>query len=188
MKKNFLIVGLGNPGSSYELTRHNIGYMVVDQIADNFNCSFKRRFKYKIARFKHHHNNIILMKPTIYMNLSGKAVYKGIKKYNIAFSNLLIISDDLNLPLGKIRLRAKGSAGGHNGLKSIIDNLNTEMFPRLRIGMAGKNKFSDVIKYVLSPFDHHELEQVSQVVKLGDQCVKHFIDFGLTSAMSEFNN
>ena len=183
-----MIVGLGNPGSSYELTRHNIGYMVVDQIANIFNYSFTRRFKYKIVRFKHHHNNIILMKPTTYMNFSGKAVYKGIKKYNIAFSNLLIISDDLNLPLGKIRLRAKGSAGGHNGLKSIIENLNTEMFPRLRIGMAGKNKIPDVIKYVLSPFDHQELEQVNQVIKLGAQCVKHFIDFGLISAMSEFNS
>ena len=128
------------------------------------------------------------MKPITYMNLSGKAVYKGIKKYNIAFSEVLVISDDLNLALGKIRLRSKGSAGGHNGLKSIIENINTEMFPRLRIGIAGKNKISNVIKYVLSPFDHQELEQVNQAVKLGAQCVKHFIDFGLTRAMNEFNS
>ena len=187
MKNTFLIVGLGNPGVRYKLTRHNIGYMVVDQIAKHFNCSFKRHFKYKIARFNLRHYKIILMKPTTYMNLSGKAVSKGIKKYNIILSNLLVISDDLNLPLGKIRLRAKGSAGGHNGLKSIIENLDTEMFPRLRIGMTGEDKISNVINYVLSPLDHKELAQVDQVINLGARCVEHFINHGLTTAMNEFN-
>jgi len=127
------------------------------------------------------------MKPSTYMNLSGNAVKKGIKKYNIVLSNMLVISDDLNLPISKIRLRAKGSAGGHNGLKSIIEDLNTESFPRLRIGIAGENNPADVIKFVLSPFSKKEIEQVDQVVNLATQCVKHFLESGLTSAMNEFN-
>ncbi len=183
-----MIVGLGNPGEKYRLTRHNIGYMVVDQIAKKYNCSFKRRFKYSIAKFDFFQKKVILMKPSTYMNLSGRAVNKGIKKYNITLSNLLIISDDLNLPLGKVRLRARGSAGGQKGLKSIIESLNTEKFPRLRVGIAGENNISDVVEYVLSPFNKNELNQVEQVVNEGSLCVKHLIEYGVSKTMNKFNN
>ena len=187
MESSSLIVGLGNPGEKYKLTRHNIGFMVVDQIAKKFNCSFKRRFKYSITTFGCFQKKIILIKPTTYMNLSGKAVNKAIRKYNITLSNLLIISDDLNLPLGKIRLRTSGSAGGQKGLKSIIECLNTEKFPRLRVGIAGENKISDIVEYVLSPFNKNESTQVEQVVNEGMFCVNHLIEYGISSAMNMFN-
>jgi PTH1 family peptidyl-tRNA hydrolase len=187
MKSSSLIVGLGNPGEKYKLTRHNIGFMVVDQIAKKFNCSFKRRFKYSITTFGSFQKKIILIKPTTYMNLSGKAVNKAIRKYNIALSNLLIVSDDLNLPLGKIRLSSSGSAGGQKGLKSVIECLNTEKFPRLRVGIAGENKISDIVEYVLSPFSKNELTRVKQVKNDGSLCVMHLIEFGINSAMNEFN-
>ena len=183
-----MIVGLGNPGKKYKLTRHNIGFMVVDKIAKKYNCFFKRRLKYKIAKFEHNQNTIILMKPTTYMNSSGIAVNRGIRKYNIVLSNLLIISDDLHLPLGKLRLRTGGSAGGQKGLKSIIECINTEMFPRLRIGIAGENNISDVVKYVLSPFRNEELDQVKLALNAGKQCALHFVDCGITSAMNKFNS
>jgi len=188
MKSSFLIVGLGNPGEKYQLTRHNIGFMVVDEIAKKYNCSFRRRLKYKIAKFEHNQKTIILMKPTTYMNLSGIAVVRGIKKFKIVVSNLLIISDDLNLLLGKLRLRSRGSAGGQKGLKSIIECINTEMFPRLRIGIAGENNISDIVKYVLSPFRNEELDKVELALNEGKQCALHFIDFGITSAMNKFNS
>jgi len=188
MESSSLVVGLGNPGEKYKLTRHNIGFMVVDQIAKEYNCSFKRRFKYSITQFDYYQKRIILMKPATFMNLSGKAVSKAIRKYNIALSNLLIISDDLNLPLGRLRLRARGSAGGQKGLMSIIESLNTEKFPRLRIGITGENSISDVIEYVLSPFDKNELNQVEQVVNDASQCVEYWIEYGISSAMNKFNS
>ncbi len=182
-----MIVGLGNPSEKYKSTRHNIGYMVVDQIANKYNCVFKRRFKFTIANFKFHQNNIFLMKPTTYMNLSGLAVKKGIKKHNIALPNLLVISDDLNLSLGRIRLRVKGSSGGQKGLKSIIENIDTETFPRLRVGIAGEKNITGVVEYVLSPFANEELNDAELAVNSAVESVLHYIDYGIASAMNKFN-
>jgi len=188
MNASYLVVGLGNPGEKYRLTRHNIGYMVVDQIANKYKCSFKRRFKYFVAKFNFGHNKIILIKPTTYMNLSGLAVRKGLKRFKVDLSNLIVISDDLNLPLGKIRLRAKGSAGGQKGLKSIIENLNSEKFPRLRLGIAGDKFISDVVEHVLSPFGKDEVNKVDQVINEASLCIMHLIEYGISKTMNEFNN
>jgi len=188
MESKFLIVGLGNPGKKYKLSRHNLGFMVVDKMAAKFQCSFKRvSWQFWAAKIRYKDKSIILMKPATYMNLSGKAVYKGVKKYNTTLSNLLVLTDDLNLPFGKLRLRAKGSAGGHNGLKSIIEYLDTDQFPRLRIGIADKFSESDVVNFVLSSFEMQELKELDSIVERAVDCVLHFIDSGLKSSMDSFN-
>jgi len=187
MDSSFLILGLGNPGKKYKATRHNIGFMVVDQLAKEFNCSFRRHLEYEIASFNYQQKTILLMKPTTYMNLSGQAVVKVMTKNEIDLANFLVIVDDLNLPLAKLRIRPKGSAGGHKGLKSIIENLGTDFFPRLRIGIGGEKSISEVSDYVLTPFQPEEMGPIAASIKLSLQCVLFWIEKGIDQAMNEFN-
>ena len=144
-----LIVGLGNPGKDYEKTRHNAGFMCIDCVADKLNMKFDtKKFKALIAMGFVGGEKVILMKPQTYMNLSGEAVGECARFYNIDLEDILVISDDLDLPTGKIRLRAKGSSGGQNGLKNIIAHLGSQEFKRIRIGI-GNNKNYDTKDYVL---------------------------------------
>lgn len=144
-----LIVGLGNPGKDYEKTRHNAGFMCIDEVAKKLNMSFDtKKFKALIAMGFVGGEKVILMKPQTYMNLSGEAVGECARFYNIDLEDILVISDDLDLPTGKIRLRAKGSSGGQNGLKNIINHLGSQEFKRIRIGI-GNNKNYDTKDYVL---------------------------------------
>ena len=144
-----LIVGLGNPGKDYEKTRHNAGFMCIDEVAKKLNMSFDtKKFKALIAMGFVGGEKVILMKPQTYMNLSGEAVGECARFYNVDLEDILVISDDLDLPIGKIRLRAKGSSGGQNGLKNIIAHLGSQEFKRIRIGI-GNNKNYDTKDYVL---------------------------------------
>lgn len=152
-----LIVGLGNPGSEYEATRHNVGFMAVDRLAEKYNVSFKidKALKGMIASFNLNGERVVLLKPITFMNLSGESVKPVMNYYKIDISDVIIINDDLDMPVGKVRYRASGSAGGHNGLKSIIANLKTEGFQRIKIGID-RSKVIPVVDYVLGRFSNED--------------------------------
>ena len=183
----FLIVGLGNPTSRYRKTRHNLGFMVLDNLAKGWQKEFRKgKGHYKIIKTIIGSQKVILAKPTTYMNESGIAVYELVNKYNIELFNLLVLCDDLNLPLGKLRLRKKGSAGGHKGLASIIAALETDEFPRLRFGI-GYNPLMDVSEYVLSPFLPAERDVVNSMIEKGGKAVKDFVERGIEWTMNFYN-
>ena len=183
----YLIAGLGNPGEEYKLTRHNLGFMVADKLSTILDVKFKRKRLYRYASTNYENEDIVLLKPRTFMNLSGKAISAAMHKYHIDVSRLLIICDDFNLPFGKIRIRAKGSDGGHNGLASIIEYLNTEQFPRLRIGIGSDFSEEEVTDFVLSSFNVEESEQIKEAVDISSQAVLSFIQNGVTHTMNEYN-
>lgn len=172
-----LIVGLGNPGDEYENNRHNIGFIVLKELCKKIHANnFKKKRSYFIAD----KNDFLFLLPRTYMNLSGIAVRKAFRKYKIALNNLLIVLDDINLPLGKIRIREKGSDGGHNGLKSIIAELNSQDFPRLRIGIRSDiSEMSDVevsLKdFVLSDFTKEEKEGLENATTQAVDLISYFL-------------
>lgn len=157
-----LIVGLGNPGKDYECTRHNVGFILADLLARRENLLFKEKFRSKVASGIVHGVKTLLIKPQTYMNDSGKAVHKVVDYYNVEPQNVLIISDDVEIPLGKIRFRCSGSSGGHNGLKDIELHLGTREYPRLRIGV-GRQTGQKLRDFVLGRFSEAELTQLEQV-------------------------
>jgi peptidyl-tRNA hydrolase, PTH1 family len=185
----FLVVGLGNPGTEYAQTRHNLGFMLVEKLAAEASISVKRRECQSLmgsgiieaARVK-------LVRPQTYMNLSGEAVSCLTSKYEIeATKSLIVISDDLALPFGSIRLRPRGSAGGHNGLKSIIASLGTNEFMRLRIGIQPEHPLSDAKKFVLSEFSREEKRALDEILERSAQAVRSVIRDGIAKAMSLHN-
>ena len=182
-----MIVGLGNPGPEYTSTRHNIGFRVIDLLASDQNISLKTRKHqalYGLGIIED--QSIVLVKPMTYMNKSGEAVAALLRQYGIPPENMLVIADDLALDLGRIRLRAKGSAGGHNGHKSIIQSLKTEHYPRLRIGI-GKPGSEEVSDYVLSDFSYREKPVIEQVVQSAAEASKLFLKEGVERAMGKVN-
>lgn len=186
MAGTFLIVGLGNPGRKYARTRHNVGFMVVDSVARSFRVSFVRdHVHYWAAAIEDRSFAMILMKPATFMNLSGLAVSAGMRRYGVEPARALVICDDLNLTWGTLRLRAAGSDGGHKGLQSIIANLGTEQFPRLRVGIG--NPTADAVDFVLSPFAPEERSQLLVVIQAATAAVKSFVVDGIERTMSCFN-
>lgn len=184
----FLIVGLGNLGNRYQKTRHNIGFMVVEDCARRWKKRFQKgEGHYEITETTVRSRNVFLVKPTIYMNRSGIAVVELLRRYAMELSHLLVVCDDLNLPLGKIRLRKKGSDGGHKGLASIISTLGTEEFPRLRLGI-GFNGEIDATDYVLSPFLPSEQTIVNLMVERGGQVIVDFVQKGIEWTMNIYNS
>ena len=185
------MVGLGNPGAKFEFTRHNIGFRIVDNLAKDRGTEFKKVKSYYslISRGKINHHKIVLVKPQTFMNLSGKAINKITYYYKIAFSDLLIVYDDLNLELGQLRIRKKGSAGGHKGMESIIQYLGSEDIPRMRIGIGTPPLKSnlDYVSYVLSNFDKKEEEKVEEIIQLSTEAIKKIIIDGFEGAMREYN-
>ena len=182
-----LIVGLGNIGKEYENTRHNMGFMLVDRYLEykNFSLNFKEKFNAMSVETTINNEKVIFIKPTTYMNNSGMAVRAFVDFYKLSVQDILVISDDLDLDLGKFRLRKNGSSGGHNGLKSIISHLSSDDFKRLRIGIS--NDKDDVINYVLSKFSKRELKEI---VASFDTLVKVLDDYfvmDFTSLMSKYN-
>ena len=160
-KPTYLIIGLGNPGREYKNTRHNIGFMVVDKInTDSENKSKKIKFNAVIFESKYKKNKVIFAKPMTYMNLSGQAVCGIIKYYKVKQENVLVVHDDLDLPFGTIRLRATGGAGGHKGLQSIINQLKTKDFARMRLGIGRPPGKADPSDFVLKNFSRNELNQL----------------------------
>ena len=172
----WIIVGLGNPGPKYDWTRHNVGFLVIDELADRANIPVQRvKYKALTNTTKLGGKSVLLMKPVTYMNLSGEAVGQAARFYKVPPERVLVISDDVSLPQGKLRIRRSGSAGGHNGLKNIIAHLGTDQFPRLRIGVGSKpHPDYDLAAWVLSDFSPSELSLLSDlfpVACLGIECL-----------------
>ena len=185
-----LIVGLGNPGERYEWTRHNLGFMLVDLLARQSNALVKRaECRALVGRAQVEGRAVELIKPQTYMNLSGESVACLARKREgfKAASDLLVISDDIALPFGSIRLRPRGSSGGQKGLKSIISALGTDEFPRLRVGIKPEHPVGDTAAYVLERFPRAQHAEVEKVLERGAEALRSVIRDGIEKAMSQFN-
>ena len=184
----FLIVGLGNPDEKYRNTRHNIGFEILDFICEKYESKFETERLGQIAKISVKGRKVLLLKPNTYMNLSGKSVLYWMKQENIVTERVLIISDDLNLPLGKIRYRAQGTSGGHNGLENIEYWLNTNKYSRLRIGISNpKNKINQV-DFVLGLFETEEFDLLLSNFDMINDSVRSFVLSGISETMNNFNN
>ena len=185
--KKFLIVGLGNIGEKYENTRHNIGFKVLDHLARQENILFETQKLGDIAQYKLKGRTFILLKPSTYMNLSGKAVLYWLTKENITLENLLVITDDLNLPFGSIRVKTKGSDGGHNGLKDIQEKLNTTNYNRFRFGISDAFSKGKQIDYVLGEWSDEENDKLKERLNISIELIKSFALSGINNTMNTFN-
>jgi PTH1 family peptidyl-tRNA hydrolase len=185
--KKFLIVGLGNIGSEYANTRHNIGFKVLDYIANQEGISFQTVKLGEVAELKIKGRTLLLLKPNTYMNLSGKAAKYWLEKENIEKENMLVITDDLNLAFGTIRIKTKGSDGGHNGLKNIQLLLNSTEYPRFRFGISDAFKKGQQINYVLGEWDAEEKEKLKERLEISSEIVKSFALAGLNNTMNTYN-
>ena len=183
----YLIAGLGNIGAEYELTRHNIGFLVLDQLADQQQADFTASRLADKAEFKYKGRSIHLIKPSTYMNLSGKAIAYWLQALAIPRENLLVILDDVALPFGTLRMRAKGSAAGHNGLKSIEAVLGDQLYARLRFGIGSEYSKGQQVDYVLSNFTQEEFEALPPLMKKTNDMVLSFCTIGAEKTMSLFN-
>ncbi|MDL2211872.1 aminoacyl-tRNA hydrolase [Erysipelotrichaceae bacterium OttesenSCG-928-M19] len=182
-----LIVGLGNPGSEYQASKHNAGFMCMDLICDLLNIQLdKNKFNGQYFQGTINNQKVILLKPLTYMNLSGEAVSQFVSYFKIAIEDILIIYDDMDTPLGKIKLRKKGSSGGQNGMKNIINHLNTEDISRLKIGIS-KNKLYKTRDYVLSRFSVEEQPLIEQALTNAAQAAISFINNDIATVMNKYN-
>lgn len=179
-----LIVGLGNPGKEYEKTRHNVGFMCVDNYVDN--SAWKEQFNALYQQILINNEKVLVIKPLTYMNLSGQAVRKFVDYYKIAINDVLVIHDDLDLPVGQIRLKINSSAGGHNGIKSIIESLGSNAFARLKIGIS-KDDRSDIKDYVLGKFNTDEVLKIEKSIKTSSEIINYFLINGIEKAMNMYN-
>jgi PTH1 family peptidyl-tRNA hydrolase len=184
-----LIVGLGNPGSEYAAHRHNVGFWVVDALARAHGLAFSRRrgMVSLVAEGSIGDAQVVLAKPQTFMNLSGKAVGRLSQSYQIAPALLLVVFDDLDLPLGRLRLRPEGGAGGHKGMRSIIERLGTQAFPRLRVGIDRPPGKMDPAEYVLQPFSTQELAVARDAVETAVSAVECWLTAGIEAAMGRYN-
>jgi PTH1 family peptidyl-tRNA hydrolase len=183
-----VFAGLGNPGKNYETTRHNIGFMAIDQLASEWNISMdKSKFNGQIGTGIVAGEKVLLIKPLTYMNLSGECVRPVLDYYDIPTSRLTVIYDDLDLPLGKIRLRTKGSAGGHNGIKSLIQHLGTQEFDRIRLGIGRPEGSMKVVDYVLGKFTKEELSVTDDVIKKTVKACEAALSQSFLEVMNKFN-
>jgi PTH1 family peptidyl-tRNA hydrolase len=184
----YCLVGLGNPGSQYKLTRHNAGFLVIDKIAEQNTMGVnKKGFNSLYGEAILGDCKVLLVKPQTYMNLSGEAVYQVIDYYKIAVDKILIIYDDLDLPLGAIRVRLSGSSGGHKGLGSIINTLGTDKLPRLKIGIGRPANDLSIIDYVLTPFSKEEQQIIKPCIIRGAEAATCFVIEGSQYVMNHFN-
>jgi peptidyl-tRNA hydrolase, PTH1 family len=184
----FLIAGLGNIGPEYELTRHNIGFLVLDQLADQHKANFSIGRLAEKTEFKFKGKSIHLIKPSTFMNLSGKAIAYWLNELKIPKENLLVIVDDIALPFGSLRLRTKGSAAGHNGLKNIELLLNGQEYSRLRFGVGNEFGKGQQVDYVLSNFTQDEFTKLPEIIKKANDMILSFCTAGPAITMSQFND
>lgn len=190
MKDNMkLIVGLGNPGNQYTKTKHNIGFMSVDNIAQKLSLTFNQtKFKSLYTEGRMGTEKFILIKPQTYMNLSGEAVQAWVDFYKLSGADIVVIYDDMDLPIGKVRLRAKGGHGGHNGVKSIIQHLGTKEFNRVRVGIGRPFVGQDVTSHVLSQFPKKNLEEIDTALYQIEDAINYWLDeHTFLETMNEFN-
>ncbi len=185
--KKFLIVGLGNIGAEYVNTRHNIGFKIVDFLARKESITFETVKLGMLAEYKFKGRTFLLLKPNTYMNLSGKAVQYWMDKENIPLENILVITDDLNLSFGTIRIKPKGSDGGHNGLKNINLILNTQNYTRFRFGISDQFKKGQQVDYVLGEWSETEKEKLTERLELASEIIKSFGTAGLENTMTTYN-
>ena len=186
---SWLVVFLGNPGSKYAGTRHNAGFLTADAAEKRYDVSINRsRFKALTASCEIGGEKVLFMKPQTYMNLSGEAVGQAVSFYHLPADHVLVISDEMSLPVGKIRIKPKGSSGGHNGLKSIIAALGTDEFPRIRLGVgAPSHPDYDVKDWVLSVFRNQDAEAISQAASQAAEAIETYISLGSEKAMNKYN-
>ena len=186
---DWLIVGLGNPGLQYEKTRHNAGFMVIDALAEKYGVGFpKRKYDALIGECKIGDNRIMLVKPQTFMNLSGKAVTAICSFYKIPYDKVIVMFDDVSLDVGKIRVRRKGSDGGHNGIKDIIQLSGTSDIPRIKIGVGKKpNAEYDLKDWVLGKFSMEDLDNFQKATEIGVKAAEEIVKRGIDSAMNRYN-
>jgi PTH1 family peptidyl-tRNA hydrolase len=184
----YLIVGLGNPGEKYEDTRHNIGFKVLDSFAKEMGESFETQKLGELAKVKFKGRTLVCLKPSTFMNLSGKAVNYWMQTEKIPLENVLIITDDIALPFGKLRMKGKGSDGGHNGLKDIIAVMNSSKFARLRFGVGSEFAKGRQVDYVLGVWSADEIMSLTERIDTSKDFIKGFATIGLDRTMSTYNN
>ena len=187
LMKKFLIVGLGNVGEKYANTRHNIGFKILDEVAQENKTTFETEKLGDVATFRVKGRTFILLKPSTFMNLSGKALKYWMDKENISLENILVVTDDVNIDFGVIRLKAKGSAGGHNGLKDIQDKLQTQQYARFRFGIGGAYKKGRQVDFVLGEWTKEETSQLIERLPLAAKIITSFGTAGLSNTMNTFN-
>ena len=189
-KIEYLIVGLGNPGSKYEKTRHNAGFCAMDVILDNYGFSADRsKFKSKVTDGVIGGKRCLFMKPQTFMNLSGEAVGEAARFYKVPPEKVIVLFDDISLPPGKLRIRRKGSAGGHNGIKSIIEHLNSEEFPRVKLGVGAKPRPDyNLADWVLSAFTPQDQQNMDKAYALCPEIVSYLVEGKIDEAMSRFSH
>ena len=185
--KKYLIVGLGNIGEKFTSTRHNIGFKILDEVAEEHNVTFETDKLGDIAIFKFKGRVFVLLKPSTFMNLSGKAVKYWLQKENITIENMLIVTDDVNIDFGVLRIKAKGSAGGHNGLKDIQEKLNTQEYARFRFGVGGNYSKGRQADFVLGEWNKEETSQLIERMPLTEKAITSFGTAGLANTMNTFN-
>jgi PTH1 family peptidyl-tRNA hydrolase len=184
----YLIAGLGNIGAEYELTRHNIGFLTLDRLAEEHKLEFTHSRYANLTELKYKGRQLYLIKPTTYMNLSGKAVAYWMNELKIPKERVLVVVDDLALPFGKLRMRAKGSAAGHNGLKSIEQLTGGSDYPRLKMGIGNDFHPGQQVNYVLSNFDKEAFEELPFIMDRAIQMILSFTTIGIVQTMNEFND
>ncbi len=181
------LIGLGNPGKEYEKTRHNVGFMVADLVASTLKCGKKYEEKCFSHIYECLDHDLLIVKPQTYMNNSGVAVKNLLDDYELKPSEILVVYDDLDLPLGTVRLKKKGSSGGHRGVQSIIESIKTDEFPRLKIGIGRPANKKDVVNYVLSPFSKEERFILEKVLSSATECITNVLKYGIDRAIGQCN-
>ena len=185
----FLIAGLGNPGREYKASRHNIGFMLVSHLAEELGVTFSRvQSKALVTKTEYQGSRLILAKPQTYMNLSGQAVGSLVKFYKIEFDHMLVVYDDVDLPYGRIRMRPSGGSAGQKGMRSIIDQLGTQEFPRMRLGIGRPPGSKGAASYVLRDFSGEDAEFLPSVLDRGVEAILTYIREDLTTAMNRYNS
>ena len=188
MAENFLLIGLGNPGREYKDSRHNFGFMLVDRLCVRLNArGMKMQSKAIVISARHEERKLILAKPQTFMNLSGQSVQGLAHFYKIPLTNMMVLSDDLDLPFGTIRIRASGGPGGQRGMASIIERLGTQDFPRLRLGIGRPPGRMEAADYVLQDFSRADLKNLSEVLDRAADAALTFVTEGLNAAMNKYN-
>lgn len=182
----WLVVGLGNPGAEYSGTRHNVGFRVVDRLAEEHRARLKREGQASLGSGRIAEAAVVLVKPLTFMNLSGRAVAPLARRHSLPPERVLVVYDDMDLPLGRLRVRARGGSGGHNGIRSLSDSLQSQEFPRVRIGV-GRPSESDAVDHVLSGFDRDELPVIDAAIATAVEAVQLIVREGVEAAMNRYN-
>ena len=182
------IIGLGNPGKKYKQTRHNIGFLVIDELCNRNHLNLaKNKFKCNYETDMVHQEKVLFVQPQTFMNLSGEGIRPLIDFYKIAIEDIIVIYDDLDLPVGKIRLREKGGHGGHNGIRSLIEHLGTKDFKRIRVGIGRPTNAQPIVNYVLQPFAKTEMDDVNHAIMIAADASETWVEKSFNDAMNIFN-